>query len=53
MLSPRKKSPENAFQEQMASAAPAERMMIAYRYEMNNRAVKKRQGAGVSWKGNL
>ena len=52
MLSPRKKTQEQEFQQAMQTASPEERMMLAYQHQM--RTKPRLHGKLVpSWRGNL
>lgn len=52
MLAPKKKTDEDKYQESMAVADPAARMMIAFKHEQR-KVAKRRVIMPPSWKGNL
>jgi hypothetical protein len=52
MLSPRRKTEEDVYQEKMVAATPVERMMLAFRHEQR-KMQKKRKFYPPSWRKNL
>ncbi|MGD0789440.1 MAG: type II toxin-antitoxin system VapB family antitoxin [Terracidiphilus sp.] len=52
-LSPHRMSEEEAYQEAMNAASPAERTELTWRHEVKKSARPKRQVMPPSWKGNL